>query len=69
VDNSYTGEKHEYNQGVIIKSNLAIFEDYKIRRFYDEKTETWFFSVLDVVAALTDCVNPRDHWFKMKIRV
>jgi hypothetical protein len=35
----------------------------------DTKTETWFFSVVDVVAALTDSVNPRDYWFKMKIRV
>jgi DNA-damage-inducible protein D len=48
---------------------LAVFEDFKIRRAYDEKSETWFFSVVDVVAALTDSVNPRDYWFKMKIRV
>jgi len=31
--------------------------------------ETWYFSVVDVVGALTDSVNPRDYWFKMKIRV
>lgn len=48
---------------------LAVFENYKIRRQYDEKTETWYFSVTDVVGALTDSVNPRDYWFKMKIRV
>ena len=48
---------------------LAIFENYKIRRHYDEQTETWYFSVVDVVGALTDSVNPRDYWFKMKIRV
>ena len=52
-----------------MKNNLTIFEGYKIRRHYDEKTETWFFSVVDIVAALTDSVNPRDYWFKMKIRV
>jgi DNA-damage-inducible protein D len=52
-----------------MKSDLAIFEDYKIRRLYDEETETWFFSIVDIVAALTDSVNPRDYWFKMKIRV
>jgi len=52
-----------------MKNNLAIFEGYKIRRHYDDKTETWFFSVVDIVAALTDSVNPRDYWFKMKIRV
>ena len=48
---------------------LAVFENYKIRRQFDEQTETWYFSVIDVVGALTDSVNPRDYWFKMKIRV
>jgi hypothetical protein len=48
---------------------LAAFENYTIRRFYDEKNETWYFSVIDIVGALTDSVNPRDYWFKMKVRV
>ncbi len=48
---------------------LAVFENYKIRRQYDEKTEMWYFSVIDVVAALTDSLNARDYWFKMKVRV
>ena len=48
---------------------LAVFENHHIRRQYDEASETWFFSVIDVVAALTDSANPRDYWFKMKIRV
>jgi len=54
---------------VNMSNNLAIFENYKIRRQYDEKTETWFFSVVDIIAALTGSKNPRDYWFKMKIRV
>jgi hypothetical protein len=48
---------------------LAVFEDYQIRRLYDEASDTWYFSVVDVVGALTDSANPRDYWFKMKIRV
>ena len=48
---------------------LIAFENYRIRRLYDEKDESWYFSVIDVVGALTDSVNPRDYWFKMKIRV
>ena len=32
-----------------MKSKLAVFEDYKIRRIYDEKTETWYFSVVDII--------------------
>jgi hypothetical protein len=31
---------------------LAVFENFKIRRAYDEKSETWYFSVVDIVAAL-----------------
>ena len=31
---------------------LAVFEDFKIRRTYDEKSETWYFSVVDIIAAL-----------------
>ena len=49
--------------------SLVVFEKHGIRRAYDEKSETWFFSVIDVVGALTDSANPRDYWFKMKIRV
>ena len=40
-----------------------------IRRVYDEETEVWWFSVIDVVQALTDSENARDYWFKMKLRV
>ena len=48
---------------------LAVFENYQIRRLFDETQEMWYFSVIDVIAALTDSVNPREYWFKMKIRI
>jgi hypothetical protein len=35
------------------KETLTIFDDFKIRRIYDEKKELWHFSVIDIVAALT----------------
>jgi DNA-damage-inducible protein D len=54
---------------MITEKSLVAFEDQQIRRVYDEKSETWFFSVVDVVAALTGSTNPRDYWFKMKTRV
>ena len=47
----------------------AFFESHAIRRVYDEDTETWWFSVIDIVQALTDSANARDYWFKMKQRV
>ena len=50
-----------------MKSNLAIFEDYKIRRLYDEETETWFFSVVDIIQVLIqqpDFQAARNYWGK-----
>jgi hypothetical protein len=54
------------------KNDLAIFEDHKIRRVYDEATETWFFSVVDIVQALTqqpDFQAARKYWNKLKERL
>ncbi|MCU0662584.1 MAG: Bro-N domain-containing protein [Myxococcota bacterium] len=51
---------------------LAVFEDFKIRRTYDEKTETWFFSVVDIVAVLIqqpDYQTARKYWNKLKERL
>ena len=55
-----------------MKTNLAVFEDYHIRRVYDEATETWFFSVVDVMQALiqqTDFQTARKYWNKLKERL
>jgi hypothetical protein len=51
------------------KQSLIAFEKHKIRRFYNDQNEIWYFSVIDAVGALTDSLTPRDYWFKMKIRV
>ncbi|MFA6082080.1 MAG: Bro-N domain-containing protein [Patescibacteria group bacterium] len=48
---------------------IALFEGKKIRRVWDSKESVWYFSVVDVVETLTNSVNARDYWFKMKIRV
>ncbi|QIL42777.1 Bro-N domain-containing protein [Acidovorax sp. HDW3] len=47
----------------------SAFEGQAIRRLYDEATETWWFSVIDIVQVLTGSDNARDYWFKMKLRV
>lgn len=55
-----------------MKSHLAIFEENQIRRVYDEKTETWFFSVIDIVQVLTmqtDYQTARKYWNKLKERL
>jgi len=46
-----------------------IFGDRKIRTVWDDKAEKWYFSVVDVVAALTDSENPRNYWKVLKNRL
>ncbi|TAN46123.1 MAG: hypothetical protein EPN22_00040 [Nitrospirae bacterium] len=48
--------------------SLAVFENKEVRRYYDEVTETWYFSVVDIVAALTDSINPTDYLKKLRKR-
>ena len=50
-------------------SDIKLFEDRKVRSHWDEKEEQWYFSVIDVIEVLTNSANPRDYWFKMKIRI
>ncbi len=50
------------------KNSLAIFQNFKIRRYYDEKTETWYFSVVDIIFALNESVNPTDYLKKLRKR-
>ena len=50
----------------------ALFEDQPIRRVYDEPTETWWFSVVDIVKLLTkqpDATTARKYWNKLKQRL
>ena len=51
------------------EKDLTIFEDHKIRRTYDKKSDTWFFSVVDVVGALTDSADAGAYWRKLKQRL
>jgi len=51
---------------------LAVFEDFKIRRVYDEKSEIWYFSVVDIIAALLqqpDYQAARNYWKVLKNRL
>ena len=55
-----------------MKNHLAIFEDYKIRRLYDEDTETWYFSVVDIIQVLIqqpDFQAARNYWKVLKNRL
>ena len=50
-------------------TQIKLFEEKKVRSVWDEEEQQWYFSVIDVVEVLTESVNPRDYWFKMKKRV
>jgi hypothetical protein len=56
----------------VMKNTMAVFEDYRIRRYFDEKEEVWYFSVIDIVQALIqqpDYQTARKYWNKLKERL
>lgn len=48
---------------------LQLFEDQPIRTAWDENTEEWYFSIVDVITVLTDSKNPAAYWRKLKQRL
>ena len=50
-------------------NKIQIFEDKKVRTVWNETEEEWYFSVVDVVAVLTDSENPRKYWSVLKTRL
>lgn len=55
------------NHTPINSTKISLFKGKQIRKTLHQGE--WFFSVIDVVETLTDSVNPRDYWFRMKDRV
>ena len=51
------------------KKKIAIFKKQKIRRVWDEKKETWYFSVIDIISALVVSKDPRKYWNKLAQRL
>lgn len=49
-------------------NNIKLFQEKKIRSVWNEEEQQWYFSVVDVVGALTDSVNPTDYLKKMRKR-
>lgn len=48
---------------------IKLFENNKIRSVWDEEREKWFFSIIDIVAVLTESLNPQAYWRKLKQRL
>lgn len=51
---------------VVVTTKIAVFKGKEVRKTVHDNE--WWFSVVDVVGVLTDSENPRDYWYRMKIR-
>lgn len=53
----------------VMKNDIKIFEDKQVRTIWNADEEEWYFSVVDVIAVLTDSPNPRKYWSVFKNRL
>ena len=51
------------------QDKIQLFENQKIRTAWDTEKEEWYFSVVDVVAVLTDSADPNNYWKVLKNRL
>ena len=51
------------------KELIKVFDERKVRTVWDDKEEKWYFSIVDVVAVLTDSENPQTYWRVLKNRL
>ena len=54
---------------MVNKNSIKLFGDDKIRTIWDDEQEKWYFSVVDVVAVLTNSPNPQTYWRVLKKRL
>ena len=50
-------------------NSIQLFEDKRIRTAWDEEKQEWFFSIVDVIAVLTQSIDPAAYWRKLKERL
>lgn len=51
------------------KNSIKLFEEYKVRTSWNSEEEKWYFSVIDIVAILTESKDPTAYWRKLKQRL
>jgi len=54
---------------MVKKQAIQLFEERKVRTVWDDNEEKWYFSIVDVVAILTDSKDPTAYWRKLKQRL
>jgi hypothetical protein len=50
-------------------TNIKLFEDNKTRSLWDDVAEKWYFSVVDIIAVLTDSPDAENYWHVLKHRI
>ena len=51
------------------ENSIILFNQKEVRRYWNENVEQWYFSIIDVVAILTDSTNPRRYWSDLKTKL
>lgn len=51
------------------KNDIKLFEEKKVRSIWDEEHEKWYLSIVDVIAVLTESIDPNAYWRKLKQRL
>lgn len=51
------------------QSKIQLYDNQPIRTAWDEENEEWYFSVVDVIAVLTESAEPTAYWRKLKQRL
>lgn len=52
-----------------MSEDFKIFEENKVRSYYDENSEHWYFSIIDIVSILTESKKPRRYWSDLKTKL
>ena len=52
-----------------MSDDVKMLEGSQIRSVWDNEREEWYFSIIDVIASLTESSNPRDYWYRVKKRM
>ncbi len=51
------------------ENTIRLFESQKVRVLWDDRTEKWYFSVIDIIRILSESKNPRRYWSDLKIKL
>lgn len=51
------------------KKSIRFYNDHEVRAVWDEERAQWWFSIVDIVGAITESPNPRKYWSVLKTRL